>query len=88
MSLKLSFLPQTSTLLMACGMDNSNIQLYVQEDQFVLSETLKGHENWVRGLDFHLEGKAYIFKSFYPNISCMFVTKYCNRFFCLLRVGQ
>ncbi|KAF5281600.1 hypothetical protein FQR65_LT02920 [Abscondita terminalis] len=64
MSLKISFLPGTQALIMACGMDNSNIQLYVEECgsndviKLVTSEVLKGHENWVRGLDFAVDSKG------------------------------
>ncbi|KAF5303387.1 hypothetical protein FQA39_LY09978 [Lamprigera yunnana] len=62
-SLKLSCLPSSDTLIMACGMDNSNIDLFVEDcDQgslkFDNSEVLKGHENWVRGLDFTVDDKG------------------------------
>ncbi|KAK4875944.1 hypothetical protein RN001_012366 [Aquatica leii] len=61
MALCLSFLPHSDLVIMACGMDNSNIQLYVEDWcntevlKFTTSEVLKGHENWVRGLDFAVD---------------------------------
>ncbi|KAK5645145.1 hypothetical protein RI129_006445 [Pyrocoelia pectoralis] len=55
-ALRLSFLPGTTSLIMACGMDNSNIQLYTEDNEyFQQSEVLRGHENWVRGLDFTVD---------------------------------
>ncbi|RZB40823.1 elongator complex protein 2 [Asbolus verrucosus] len=55
---RISFLPSTDTLILACALDNSNIELYVEDDQFNLSTTLKGHEDWVRGLDFTVDDKG------------------------------
>lgn len=47
---------------MACGRDTANIELYLHElncsEQDVqLVATLKGHENWVQGLDFTTDGE-------------------------------
>uniref|UniRef100_A0A1Y1LNG0 Elongator complex protein 2 n=2 Tax=Photinus pyralis TaxID=7054 RepID=A0A1Y1LNG0_PHOPY len=59
MAMRIAFLPATTTLVMACGMDNSNIQLYVEDnDRFCESEVLRGHENWVRGLDFTVDDRG------------------------------
>jgi elongator complex protein 2 len=54
---RMSFLPYLKIMILACAMDNSNIDLYVAEGQFNHSLSLKGHEDWVRGLDFTVDGK-------------------------------
>ncbi|RXW25233.1 hypothetical protein EST38_g579 [Candolleomyces aberdarensis] len=54
LSLALGELPQASVIILAIGGTDSNVQLWLRsEDTFVRSATLAGHEDWVRGLDFH-----------------------------------
>jgi elongator complex protein 2 len=55
---RMSFLPYLKIMILACAMDNSNIDLYVAEGQFNHSLSLKGHEDWVRGLDFTVDDKG------------------------------
>ncbi|KAJ8913600.1 hypothetical protein NQ315_013422 [Exocentrus adspersus] len=53
--LKISFLPNDNQPILACALDNSKIQVYVQtgiENKFDCGAQLSGHEDWVRGLDF------------------------------------
>ncbi|XP_023017207.1 elongator complex protein 2 [Leptinotarsa decemlineata] len=58
--IKLSFLPDTDEILLACALDNSKIQLYVEtsDADFKMESScqLAGHEDWVRGLDFTVDG--------------------------------
>lgn len=61
LSLKITILPQTNCLLLASGLSNSKIQLYMKDfnndhSVFVASHYLIGHEDWVRSLDFITEG--------------------------------
>ncbi|XP_044261975.1 probable elongator complex protein 2 [Tribolium madens] len=60
---RLSFLPQKESLILACGMDTSAIDLYIEENEFSHCHTLKGHEDWVRGLDFTTDGKDLLLAS-------------------------
>lgn len=51
-------LPQIEEVLLAAALDNSSIELYStcsENLQFSKVEVLKGHEDWVRGLDFCVE---------------------------------
>lgn len=62
LSLKLTILPHSNSLLLACGLSNSKIQLYINDfgninSEFVASYSLIGHEDWVRSLDFISESK-------------------------------
>nr|XP_022902436.1 probable elongator complex protein 2 [Onthophagus taurus] len=54
-AIKLTYLP-CKTLLLACGIDNNNIDLYVDSNkdviEFSLATNLKGHSDWVRAIDF------------------------------------
>ena len=52
MGVRISRFPHTDGLILACAMDNSKIDLYIEDGEFSHSLTLKGHEDWVRGLDF------------------------------------
>ncbi|KAJ3642069.1 hypothetical protein Zmor_024887 [Zophobas morio] len=52
---RISRFPHTDGLILACAMDNSKIDLYIEDGEFSHSLTLKGHEDWVRGLDFTTE---------------------------------
>lgn len=58
-SLKFTFLPKTNLLLLAASMDNSSIQLYLQDESmeimFKKSLKLSKNEDWVRGMDFTVE---------------------------------
>lgn len=56
----ISLLPGLDTVIIACALDNSTIDLYVQEQEFQKLGTLKGHEDWVRGLDFTNDGMLLI----------------------------
>nr|CAH7738001.1 unnamed protein product [Callosobruchus chinensis] len=55
-AVKLTFLPNCNELLLACSLDNSKINIYSEDNcedlSFIKTTQLKGHENWVRGLDF------------------------------------
>lgn len=54
----ISELPGSDSVIIACALDNSTIDLYnnVQQQEFQKCGTLKGHEDWVRGLDFTIDG--------------------------------
>ncbi|EFA10370.2 putative elongator complex protein 2-like Protein [Tribolium castaneum] len=60
---RIAFFPQKESLILACAMDNSAIDLYVEENEFAHCHTLKGHEDWVRGLDFTTDGKDLLLAS-------------------------
>ncbi|KAF9161161.1 Elongator subunit elp2 [Actinomortierella ambigua] len=52
-SIAISYLPNTTSPIMAVGSTDNRINIYVRKDgQFVKSLSLQGHENWVRSLDF------------------------------------
>lgn len=73
LSVKITVLSQTNCLLLACGLSNSKVQLYLNDFSnsnpiFVAIHSLLGHEDWVRSLDFISEG------NFFMNCS------YCNIF--------
>ncbi|XP_018420762.1 PREDICTED: elongator complex protein 2 isoform X1 [Nanorana parkeri] len=54
----LSFLPGTGVAILACGADDSRVHLYVKQDgQFQKTQVLPGHEDWVRGVEFAINGK-------------------------------
>lgn len=63
MGLKITFYPSAQKLLLACGLDNSKVHLYVEntdEDdklcKFNPLQVLSGAEDWVECLDFKLNG--------------------------------
>lgn len=69
------YLPHAKSILLAVGLDDSSIALYSLTDfdqlTFVSLDVLKGHEDWVRGLDFISESEfrnivAFIFISDSP----------------------
>lgn len=58
LAVRLSELPDKHAI-MAVAMDNSKIQLYIEDGKetdpnttFIEAASLSGHEDWVRGLDF------------------------------------
>ncbi|XP_073486934.1 elongator complex protein 2 [Aquarana catesbeiana] len=54
----LSVLPGTQVPILACGGDDSRVHLYVKQDgQFQKTQILPGHEDWVRGVEFAINGK-------------------------------
>lgn len=62
LSLKMTILSYTNCLLLACGLSNSKIQLYINDfsndnSTFIASHSLLGHEDWIRSLDFIFAGK-------------------------------
>lgn len=66
LSIKMTILSYTNCLLLACGLSNSKIQLYINDYSndnltFIVNHSLIGHEDWVRSLDFISEGKFLIF---------------------------
>ncbi|KAL5234925.1 hypothetical protein ACI65C_002335 [Semiaphis heraclei] len=57
LSLKITLLSNTNCLLLACGLSNNKIQLYMNDfsngnSVFLPSHSLMGHEDWIRSLDF------------------------------------
>ncbi|CAG9763489.1 unnamed protein product [Ceutorhynchus assimilis] len=52
--LRIGILPKENKLIIACALDNSKIQIILQneENNWIKYTTLSGHEDWVRGLDF------------------------------------
>eukprot|EP00055_Hartaetosiga_balthica_P005331 m.15465 g.15465 ORF g.15465 m.15465 type:complete len:823 (+) comp4482_c0_seq1:89-2557(+) len=51
----LAILPQSSSVVLACGGDDMKVHLYTQisaASQFQFQDALLGHEDWVQGLDF------------------------------------
>lgn len=59
-ALRMARLPGTDTIILAVATDDDRIHLYSEQIQgsykFEKIETLVGHEDWVRGLDFILNG--------------------------------
>lgn len=57
LAIKIFEIPQTNSLILAAGLDDSSIKLFVKENltegDFVEAAILKRHEDWVRGLDFY-----------------------------------
>lgn len=58
-AVRISFVPQTSSIILAAALDDSSIRLFTNQnpaiDKFTESATLKGHEDWIRGLDFYVD---------------------------------
>ncbi|XP_031562089.1 elongator complex protein 2-like [Actinia tenebrosa] len=55
-TIDLSLCPETNVPILACGNEDSKIYIFVQKDgEFVRVQTLVGHEDWIRGLEFALE---------------------------------
>lgn len=63
-AIRMCRLPDTEAILMAVATDDDKIHLYCERDDsdFGEVERLIGHEDWVRGLDFIVNGKS---KTFY-----------------------
>ncbi|XP_044150035.1 elongator complex protein 2 [Bufo gargarizans] len=54
----LSVLPGSGVPTLACGGDDSRVHLYVKQDgQFQKTQVLHGHEDWVRGVEFAINGQ-------------------------------
>ncbi|XP_069769740.1 elongator complex protein 2 [Narcine bancroftii] len=52
MDVALALLPGSDAVILACGGDDSNVYLFVQEgEQFQKIHSLVGHEDWVRGVE-------------------------------------
>ncbi|XP_065174313.1 elongator complex protein 2 [Atheta coriaria] len=63
-SLRICLIPESSDLLIACGTNQSNIQLFIKKtNEIEAGPVLQGHEDWVRGLDFTLDGKNILLAS-------------------------
>lgn len=63
-AVRISLVPQTNSVILAAALDDSSIKLFTREKpalgKFIASAVLKGHEDWVRGLDFYVNhGKLY-----------------------------
>lgn len=63
-AVRISLIPQINSVILAAALDDSSIKLFTRENpalgEFIASATLKGHEDWVRGLDFYANhGKLY-----------------------------
>ncbi|XP_068188871.1 elongator complex protein 2 [Antennarius striatus] len=57
MDVSLTLLPGSRVPILACGGDNSQINLYVQSDgQLLKVMSLQGHEDWVRGVEWASTG--------------------------------
>lgn len=61
LALKCIFLPEPNSLLCALALDNCSIELHSLDNfndlYFHCVGVLKGHEDWVRGLDFKIESE-------------------------------
>lgn len=53
-AIRMCTLPTTDAIIMAVATDDDRVHLYTEDGEagFVLKESLSGHEDWVRGLDF------------------------------------
>ncbi|KAG5896915.1 hypothetical protein JTB14_028143 [Gonioctena quinquepunctata] len=64
---KLSIIPRSREVLLACALDNSKIQIFTEkaDTNFELQPSciLTGHEDWVRGLDFTEDGEDLLLAS-------------------------
>uniref|UniRef100_UPI00358DF2B5 elongator complex protein 2 isoform X2 n=1 Tax=Myxine glutinosa TaxID=7769 RepID=UPI00358DF2B5 len=57
LALALALLPGTEVPILTCGGNDRTIDLYaLQENKMVLKQRLVGHEDWVRDLDFAING--------------------------------
>ncbi|CAG9860297.1 unnamed protein product [Phyllotreta striolata] len=66
-ALRVTCLPNSDEVLLVCALDDSKIRVYNEKQQdpieFENSAQLMGHEDWVRGLDFTIEGDDLILAS-------------------------
>ena len=62
---RLCFLPETQIVLLSCAADDAKIHLFAESTgsdtdrnakKFVKVDSLVGHEDWVRAMDFTLDG--------------------------------
>lgn len=62
-SIRMCRLPDTDAILMAVATDDDRVHLYCEKDDSQFSEVdrLIGHEDWVRGLDFIVNGERILF---------------------------
>lgn len=64
MGMRITQLPKSDGFVLAAGLNDAKIHLFSSrtgEDgrlEFIESEVLTGHENWVCGLDFTDDGKC------------------------------
>jgi len=59
LDVKMSILPKSDAVILACALDNFKISLHVLEDgQFVKKENLAGHEDWITCLDWVTAGET------------------------------
>jgi elongator complex protein 2 len=74
---RLCLLPGTDIVLLACAADDSKIHLFAESPssatggtlkanakQFVKVDSLVGHEDWIRAMDFTLDGNYLHFNNF------------------------
>ncbi|KAJ8932764.1 hypothetical protein NQ314_014466 [Rhamnusium bicolor] len=67
--LKMSYIPNIKELILACALDNSKIQMYVEDEdvdnklEFQSSVQLVGHEDWVRGMHFTIDDQDLLLAS-------------------------
>lgn len=63
LDVKMSILPKSDAVILACALDNFKISLHVLEDgQFVKKENLAGHEDWITCLDWVTAGETSVLK--------------------------
>jgi elongator complex protein 2 len=75
---RLCFLPGTDVVLLSCAADDAKIHLFAESTssavegalkvyakQFVKVDSLVGHEDWIRAMDFTLDGNYLHFQNFY-----------------------
>jgi elongator complex protein 2 len=61
LDVKMSILPKSEAVILACALDNFKISLHVLEDgQFVKKENLAGHEDWITCLDWVTAGETFV----------------------------
>lgn len=59
MAARIFAMPQTNSVILAAASNDSSIKLFVSDNiapgTFTGTAVLKGHEDWVRGLDFYAD---------------------------------
>ncbi|CAH1104108.1 unnamed protein product [Psylliodes chrysocephalus] len=67
LAVRLSFLPNSNELLLACALDDSKIHIFSETKSDIIeyekSTILTGHEDWVRGLDLTVDGNDLVLAS-------------------------
>lgn len=62
--------PKLGKPVLACALDNSKIHVITWNGtEWITSQVLTGHEDWVRGLDFAPDGKCRILELVYKGPS-------------------